>query len=111
MTPPTSIATFLLLTALASWSGATEATDNALHKGNNPLKEAMGKPIHANRVFQHGYHCWDPSLIKRGDTYHLFYSRWNMSCVPRETSQSAPTEGASIIIWPVKNWKPKTTRQ
>ncbi|WP_136060144.1 glycoside hydrolase family protein [Pontiella sulfatireligans] len=57
---------------------ATESMDNALFKGTNPLGDAMGKPVFANRVFQHGYHCWDPSLIKKGDTYHLFYSRWNM---------------------------------
>ncbi len=31
-----------------------------------------------------------------------------LSCVPREDSQSAPTEGASILIWPVNNWKPTT---
>ena len=28
-----------------------------------------------------------------------------LCCVPREGSQSAPTEGASIIIWPVNKWK------
>ena len=73
-------ALFILLTVFAfvCLSRATESTDNALFKGSNPLSEAMGKPVYANRVFQHGYHCWDPSLIKRGDTYHLFYSRWKM---------------------------------
>ena len=30
-----------------------------------------------------------------------------LSCVPREDSQPDPQEGASIIIWPVDNWKPK----
>ena len=70
----------VLLTAVLSALSclATESTDHALFKGTNPLSDAMGKPIYANRVFQHGYHCWDPSLIKVGDTYHLFYSRWNM---------------------------------
>ena len=57
---------------------ATEAMESALFKGSNPLGEAMGKPVYANRVFQHGYHCWDPSLIRVDDTYHLFYSRWKM---------------------------------
>jgi hypothetical protein len=59
-------------------SAATEATDNALHKGVNPLREALGRPVHANRVFQKGYHCWDPALVKVGDTYHLFHSRWKL---------------------------------
>ncbi|MDF7822781.1 hypothetical protein P4B35_02045 [Pontiellaceae bacterium B12227] len=57
---------------------ATESTDNALYKGINPLGEAMGKPVYANRVFQHGYHSWCPSLTKVGDTYHLIYTRWIM---------------------------------
>ncbi len=71
-----ALAATLMASALPSF--ATEATDNALFKGTNPLGEALGKPIYANRVFQHGYHCWDPSVIKVGDTYHLFYSRWKM---------------------------------
>ena len=31
-----------------------------------------------------------------------------LSCVPCEGSQSAPTEGAGIIIWPVDGWSPET---
>jgi hypothetical protein len=29
-----------------------------------------------------------------------------LCCVPREKTQSAPTEGASVLIWPVREWKP-----
>jgi hypothetical protein len=43
-------------------------------KGTNPLREAMGK---AHRAFvQEGWSLWCPSIIKVGDTYHLFCSRW-----------------------------------
>ncbi len=58
------------LLALAMPSFATEATDNALFKGRNPLGEAMGKPVYANRVFQQGCHCWCPSLIKVTPQYN-----------------------------------------
>ena len=68
----------VLFLAGASLSVATESSDNALFKGSNPLGNAMGKPIYANRIFQHGYHSWCPSLIKEGNTYHLFYTRWKM---------------------------------
>ena len=81
---------------LTSLSHATESTDNALFKGTNPLSEAMGKPVYANRVFQHGYHCWDPSLIKVGDTYHLFYSRWKM--VPGHVNNLAHWMATSEIV-------------
>ena len=68
----------LITIIVPSQSYATESLDNAMFKGTNPLKEAMGKPIYANRIYQEGFHCWDPALIKVGDTYHLFYSRWRM---------------------------------
>ena len=81
---------------LTSLSHATESTDNALFKGTNPLREAMGKPIFANRVHQNGYHCWDPALIKVGDTYHLFYSRWRM--VPGRVNDLAHWMTTSEIV-------------
>ena len=72
--------TVIALFLLTSWCPAaeTETQTHALFRGTNPLAAAMGKPAFANRVFQHGYHCWDPALIKVDDTYHLFYSRWKM---------------------------------
>jgi hypothetical protein len=79
------IALFLLTARSAT--AETEAQQRALLKGTNPLKAAMGKPIYAHRVFQQGYHCWDPALIKVDDTYHLFYSRWQI--VPGQINNMA----------------------
>lgn len=72
-----TISVFVLLTAHVA-AAETEAQSQALLKGSNPFREAMGKPVFANRVYQNGYHCWDPALIKVGETYHLFYSRWRI---------------------------------
>ena len=42
----------------------------------NPLKKAL-QPVPGSAVFKmEGYYLWDPSVIKVGDTYHLFCSRW-----------------------------------
>ena len=86
----------LAAAGLALPARATESGDNALFKAANPLKEAMGKPVYANRVFQPGYHCWDPSLIKVGGTYHLFYSRWKM--VPGKVNDLAHWMTTSEIV-------------
>lgn len=50
--------------------------ENALFDGVNPLREKLLPPSYANRIHHAGYHCWDPSLTKVGNTYHLVYSRW-----------------------------------
>ena len=82
-----TLAILCILTTAPCALAETEAQGQALFRESNPLKEAMGKPVYANRVFQHGYHCWDPALIKVGNTYHLFYSRWKM--VPGQVNNLA----------------------
>ncbi|MDF7825929.1 glycoside hydrolase family protein [Pontiellaceae bacterium B12227] len=43
---------------------------------SNPLRDAL-RPVPTTAVFKmEGWSLWDPSLIKVGDTYHLFCSRW-----------------------------------
>jgi beta-xylosidase len=48
---------------------STEPTDN-------PLKTKMGLPLRDGGFQREGFHLWDPSIIKVGDTYHLFASCW-----------------------------------
>ena len=43
---------------------------------SNPLREAL-LPVPKDAIFKmDGYYLWDPSVIKVGDTFHLFTSRW-----------------------------------
>lgn len=43
---------------------------------DNPLLEKMGRPAKSGGFTRDGYHVWDPSIIKVGDTWHLFASCW-----------------------------------
>jgi len=64
---------------------------------SNPLRQLLN-PVPKNAIFKlEGYNIWDPSVIKVGNTYHLFVSRWpekngmagwKKSEVIRATSQS-----------------------
>jgi hypothetical protein len=46
------------------------------HKTVNPIKNALGF-VAQSAIFKiDGFYLWDPSIIKVGDTYHLFCSRW-----------------------------------
>ena len=46
------------------------------YPNSNPLKQAL-KPVPNNALFKmEGYYLWDPSVIKVGNEYHLFASRW-----------------------------------
>ncbi len=46
------------------------------YPNSNPFKEAL-KPLPESAIFEmEDYFVWDPSVIKVGDTYHLFCSRW-----------------------------------
>ncbi len=46
------------------------------YPNSNPLRQAL-KPVPKDAIFKmEGYYLWDPSVIKVGDTYHLFCSRW-----------------------------------
>ena len=45
------------------------------YPNSNPLRQAL-RPIPKAAVFKmEGWSLWDPSLIKVGETYHLFCSR------------------------------------
>ena len=80
--------------------------------GSNPLRDAL-RPVPETAVFKmDGYYLWDPSLIKVGDTYHLFASRWPItsermkgwmkSHVIRATSKSlfGPYQFQEIVLSP-----------
>ncbi len=46
------------------------------HPAGSPLRDAL-RPVPETAIFKmDGYYLWDPSVIKVGDTYHLFASRW-----------------------------------
>ncbi|MEM9418089.1 MAG: glycoside hydrolase family protein [Planctomycetota bacterium] len=84
------------------------------HPDSNPLRDAL-LPVPATAVFEmEGWSLWDPSLIKVGDTYHLFCSRWpkaddhsfdsgwKRSHVIRATSKNlfGPYEFAEVVLHP-----------
>lgn len=77
----------------------------------NDLRQAL-KPLPQEAIFKmEGYFIWDPSVIKVGDTYHLFASRWpeetkmigwKKSHIIRATSKSlfGPYEFAEVVFRP-----------
>ena len=80
----------------------------------NPLKDAL-QPVPETAVFKmEGYYLWDPSVIKVGDTYHLFCSRWpkdkemigwKKSHTIRATSKSlfGPYQFQEVVLDPAKH--------
>jgi hypothetical protein len=51
-------------------------TSNAQKINISPIKAAL-EPVPTKALFKmDGYYLWDPSLIKVGEKYHLFCSRW-----------------------------------
>lgn len=78
---------------------------------SNPLRDAL-KPVPESAVFKmEGYYLWDPSVIKVGDTYHLFCSRWpevegmkgwQRSHLIRATSKSlfGPYQFQEVVLHP-----------
>jgi hypothetical protein len=42
----------------------------------NPIKKALTSVPESALFALEGYYLWDPSVIKVGETYHLFCSRW-----------------------------------
>ena len=85
---------FLVLAMKVVASGAfrpysAEPTDN-------PLKKIMGLPQKDGGFAREGFHLWDPSIVKVGDTYHLFascwpnddFQKWKQSFVVRATSKN-----------------------
>ncbi len=63
---------------------------------DNPLKAVMGQPKADGGFMREGFHLWDPSIIKVGDTYHMFascwpdddFQKWKQSYVVRATSKN-----------------------
>ncbi|NBR70199.1 MAG: hypothetical protein EBT69_08515, partial [Verrucomicrobia bacterium] len=43
---------------------------------DNPLKAKLGNPLRNGGFARKGFNLWDPSIIKVGDTYHMFASCW-----------------------------------
>jgi hypothetical protein len=85
------------------------------HPDGNPFREAL-QPVPETAIFKmEGYYLWDPSLIKVGDTYHLFASRWPVtsermegwkkSHVIRATSKSlfGPYKFQEVVLSPSKH--------
>lgn len=81
------------------------------YPSSNPLKKAL-RPVPESAIFKmEGYYLWDPSVIKVGDTYHLFCSRWpesdgmkgwQRSHVIRATSKSlfGPYKFQEVVLHP-----------
>ncbi len=58
------------------------------YHGQNPLHAAL-LPVPKDAIFKlEGYYLWDPSVIKVGETYHLFVSRWPESTGDRGWQKS-----------------------
>ena len=66
----------MLISTQAQPVAETPATHDARYHGENSLRDAL-LPVPKSAVFKMaGYYLWDPSVVKVGDTYHLFVSRW-----------------------------------
>ena len=63
---------------------------------DNPLKAKLGSPLRKGGFERKGFNLWDPSIIKVGDTYHLFascwtsenFNAWKTSFIVRGTSKT-----------------------
>ena len=100
----------LIQVANTKASVATHSLEMTTH-APNPFRDEL-LPVPKSAVFKmDGFYLWDPSIIKVGDTYHLFVSRWPesngmngwmKSDVVRATSKSlfGPYVFAGIVIDP-----------
>jgi len=110
------ISSLLLVCGTAAFSQTTSLptlpTDVKIsYPKSNPLKEAL-QPVPASGIFKmDGYYLWDPSVIKVGETYHLFTSRWPASAgmagwqkseIIRSTSASlfGPYQFQEVVLSP-----------
>ena len=60
-------------------SAVTNQTIQMSYRDQNPLRDAL-LPVPQSAIFKmDGFYLWDPSVIKVGDSYHLFMSRWPAS--------------------------------
>jgi hypothetical protein len=63
---------------------------------DNPLKAKLGYPLRDGGFARKGFNLWDPSIIKVGDTYHMFascwtsenFNAWKTSFIVRGTSKT-----------------------
>ena len=63
---------------------------------DNPLKAKLGHPVRNGGFARKGFNLWDPSIIKVGDTYHMFascwtsedFNAWKTSFIVRGTSKN-----------------------
>jgi len=63
---------------------------------DNPLKAKLGFPLRNGGFERKGFNLWDPSIIKVGDTYHMFascwtsedFNAWKTSFIVRGTSKT-----------------------
>ena len=62
-----------LVTLLHDWRQRVDAQMPT----DNPLKAKLGLPLRKGGFAREGFNLWDPSIIKVGDTYHLFASCWS----------------------------------
>ena len=69
---------------------------NAQMPTDNPLKAKLGLPLRNGGFARKGFNLWDPSIIKVGDTYHMFascwtsdnFNAWKTSFIVRGTSKT-----------------------
>lgn len=70
---------FLMVVPVAAAPPPLPAGVEVIHPGGDPLAKAL-RPVPETAVFKmDGWYLWDPSVIKVGDTWHLFASRWPAS--------------------------------
>jgi len=81
-----------LVTLLHDWRQRVDAQMPT----DNPLKAKLGNPLKDGGFARKGFNLWDPSIIKVGDTYHMFascwtsenFNAWKTSFIVRGTSKT-----------------------
>lgn len=114
MSRSSAFRSFLLLFFVASPVVAAPPLPTGVtvtHPQGSPLRAAL-RPVPETAVFKmDGWYLWDPSVIKVGDTWHLFASRWPASekmkgwfrsHVIRATSKSlfGPYQFQEVVLHP-----------
>jgi hypothetical protein len=84
--------TVALLAQLHDWRKGLKAKMPT----DNPLKAKLAAPLRDGGFRREGFHLWDPSIIKVGDTYHMFascrpsenFNLWKSSYIVRAASKN-----------------------
>lgn len=109
--PRTCLAILLGLAACLASPPPLPAGVSVTHPAGDPLTKAL-QPVPETAIFKmDGWYLWDPSVIKVGDTWNLFASRWPAaekmkgwfhSHVIRATSKSlfGPYEFQEVVLHP-----------